>query len=53
MLYEHNLPVYAALKEMLNKTGKAILVTATGTGKSHIVLEYLKDKNFTPRKARK
>lgn len=46
MLYEHNLPVYAALKEMLNKTGKAILVTATGTGKSHIVLEYLKDNNY-------
>lgn len=46
MLYEHNLPVYAALKEMLDKTGKAILITATGTGKSHIVLEYLKDNNY-------
>lgn len=46
MLYEHNFSVYAALKEMLDKEGKAILITATGTGKSHIVLEYLKDNNY-------
>ena len=41
MLLEHNYPVYQALEDMLAENNKAILVTATGTGKSYVALEYL------------
>lgn len=41
MLLAHNYPVYKALEEMLVEHNKAILVTATGTGKSYVTLEYL------------
>ena len=36
MLLEHNYPVYQALEDMLAENNKAILVTATGTGKSYV-----------------
>ena len=36
MLLAHNYPVYKALEEMLVEHNKAILVTATGTGKSYV-----------------
>lgn len=41
MLLEHNYPVYQAMEDMLAENNKAILVTATGTGKSYVALEYL------------
>lgn len=41
MLLEHNHSVYQALEDMLEEENRAILVTATGTGKSYLALEYL------------
>lgn len=46
MLLEHNYPVYQALEDMLAENNKAILVTATGTGKSYVALEYLERHNL-------
>lgn len=47
MLKEHNIPVYDKFEKMLEENNKAIVVTATGTGKSYLTLEYLErhDKN--------
>ena len=41
MLMEHNIPVYEKFEAMLEEHGKVILITATGTGKSYVTLEYL------------
>lgn len=41
VLLDHNVPVYEALEKMLRSHGKAIIVTAQGTGKSYLTLEYL------------
>lgn len=41
MLLEHNYPVYQALEDMLAEHNRAIVVSATGTGKSYVALEYL------------
>ena len=46
MLLEHNYPVYQALEDMLAEHNRAILVTATGTGKSYVALEYLERHNL-------
>ena len=46
MLLEHNYPVYQALEDMLAENNKAILVTATGTGKSYVAMEYLERHNL-------
>ena len=46
MLMEHNIPVYEKFEAMLEEHGKVILVTATGTGKSYVTLEYLERHNL-------
>ena len=46
MLLEHNIPVYKKLKETLAKNKDAIIVTATGTGKSYLVAEYIEEYNL-------
>ena len=46
MLLEHNIPVYEKLKETLAKNKDTIIVTATGTGKSYLVAEYIKEYNL-------
>lgn len=40
-LKEHNIPVYEKLEGMMEKNNKALVVTATGTGKSYLTLEYI------------
>ncbi|MCD8110019.1 MAG: hypothetical protein LUE14_07960 [Clostridiales bacterium] len=42
-LLPHNIPVYAQLRDMLEQERKAMLVSATGTGKSYIVGKYLEE----------
>ncbi len=46
MLKEHNIPVYERLEKVMNKNNRAIVVTATGTGKSYLTLEYLTRHNL-------
>ena len=46
MLKEHNIPVYKKLEDMMNKKNRAIVVTATGTGKSYLTLEYINNHNL-------
>lgn len=41
MLYEHNIPVYEQFAKMLDEFNEAFLITATGTGKSYVTLEYV------------
>ena len=43
MLLEHNIPVYTKFKEILKEYDKAILVSATGTGKSYVLTEYIEE----------
>ena len=46
MLKEHNLPVYNRLEKVMQEKNKAIIVTATGTGKSYLTLEYATNHNL-------
>lgn len=46
VLKEHNIPVYEKLEEMMNEKNKALIVTATGTGKSYLTLEYITKHNL-------
>lgn len=46
MLMDHNIPVYEKFEAMLEEHSKVILITATGTGKSYIVKEYLDRHNL-------
>ena len=46
MLMDHNIEVYKKFECMVNKSKKCILITATGTGKSYIVAEYLDRYNL-------
>jgi len=46
MLLPHNIPVYKKLKEHLSKNKDAIIITATGTGKSYLVAEYIEEYNL-------
>lgn len=46
MLKEHNIPVYKKLEDMMSKKNRAIVVTATGTGKSYLTLEYINNHNL-------
>ena len=41
VLLEHNVPVFEALEKMLQERGKAIVVSAQGTGKSFLIQEYI------------
>ena len=41
MLLEHNKPVYKRLKETLTNIKDTVIVTATGTGKSYLMDEYI------------
>lgn len=45
MLMDHNVPIYEKFEAMLEEKGQCILITATGTGKSYIVAEYLERHN--------
>ena len=45
-LKEHNVPVYKKLEDMMTKKNKALVVTATGTGKSYLTLEYITRHNL-------
>lgn len=46
MLLPHNIPIYEKLKETLAKNKDAIIITATGTGKSYLVAEYINEFNL-------
>lgn len=46
VLLDHNIPVYEALEKMLQDHSKAIIVTAQGTGKSYLTLEYLNKHDY-------
>ena len=41
LLMKHNIPVYKNFCKCLEKYHECILITATGTGKSYIVEEFL------------
>ncbi len=41
MLFDHNISVYNECDEALKKNRVLLIVSATGTGKSHLVAEYL------------
>lgn len=45
-LKEHNIPVYEKLENMMAEKNKALVVTATGTGKSYLTLEYITRHNL-------
>ena len=45
LLMEHNVPVYKEFCKCLEKNHECILITATGTGKSYIVEEFLQQHN--------
>ena len=45
-LKEHNVPVYEKLENMMTEKNKALVVTATGTGKSYLTLEYITRHNL-------
>ena len=47
MLKEHNIPVYERLEKVMKENNKAIVVTATGTGKSYLTLEYAERHNLS------
>ena len=47
LLFEHNIPVYENFCKCLEKNHECILITATGTGKSYIVEEFLQQHNET------
>lgn len=46
MLYEHNIPVYEQFAGMLDEFNEVFLITATGTGKSYVTLEYITTHNL-------
>lgn len=45
-LKEHNIPVYQKLEDMMRENNRALVVTATGTGKSYLTLEYINNHNL-------
>lgn len=45
LLMEHNVPVYKEFCKCLEENHECILITATGTGKSYIVEEFLQQHN--------
>ena len=45
LLMEHNVPVYEEFCKCLEENHECILITATGTGKSYIVEEFLQQHN--------
>ena len=45
LLMEHNVPVYKEFCKCLKENHECILITATGTGKSYIVEEFLQQHN--------
>ena len=47
LLLEHNIPVYENFCKCLEENHECILITATGTGKSYIVEEFLQQHNET------
>ena len=47
MLMDHNIPVYEKFVDCLFKYKECIVVTATGTGKSYIIKEFLERYNET------
>lgn len=47
LLMEHNVPVYKEFCKCLEENHECILITATGTGKSYIVEEFLQQHNET------
>ena len=45
-LFEHNVQLYSDFETLLKEKHKAMVVSATGTGKTSIVLKYLEDHDF-------
>lgn len=41
VVFEHNIPVYEKMEQMLNKTNKCLVTMGTGIGKTTTALEYL------------
>lgn len=46
MLLEHNKSVYSNLENTISHNNKAIIISATGTGKSYLILEYAESHNL-------